>query len=179
MNMRVRKDEKDSKKKKSPYRNAAEIVIAFLFAWFFYQGLAFALGTPLPVVSVVSDSMFHGTDFERWWLSSNDYYLSKDISKQDFLSFPFANGLSQGDMLVIIKPDDIKLGDVVIYQRGDARYTIIHRVIAVTGEGYFIKGDNNAKEDPGVVKKEQILGKAVIAAPLLGYPRLALFALGV
>ena len=167
------------KKKKTVYRDAAEIVIAFLFAWFFYQGLAFALGTPLPVVSVVSDSMFHGTDFERWWSSNNDYYISNGISKRDFVSFPFANGLSQGDMLVIVRPDSIKLGDVVIYQRADARYTIIHRVVAVSDEGYVIKGDSNAKEDPGFIKKEQILGKAVIVTPLLGYPRIALFALGV
>lgn len=165
--------------KKSHYRNAAEIVVAFMFAWFFYQGLAFALGTPLPVVSVVSDSMFHGTDFEKWWNSNNDFYISRDITKKDFLSFPFANGLSQGDMLVIVRPDSIKLGDVVIYQRADARYTIIHRVVAVTGEGYVIKGDNNAREDQGIIKKSEILGKAIIAAPLLGYPRIALFRLGV
>jgi len=168
-----------SKKKKPFYMDVAEIVIAFIVAWLFYQGLTFALGTPLPVVSVVSDSMFHGTSFENWWSVRDSYYLGKDITKKDFHSFPFTNGLSQGDMLVVVRPDSIKLGDVVIYQRADARYTIIHRVVAITEEGYVIKGDNNAKEDPGIIRNEQILGKAVLVTPLLGYPRIALFAFGV
>ena len=34
-----------------------EIVLAFVLAWLFYQGLAYATGTPMPIVSVVSNSM--------------------------------------------------------------------------------------------------------------------------
>jgi signal peptidase I len=34
-----------------------EIVVAFVAAWLFLQGLGFALGTSMPVVSVVSESM--------------------------------------------------------------------------------------------------------------------------
>ncbi len=44
-------------KKKSYKRDVLEIVVAFVAAWLFYQGLAFATGTPMPIVSVVSDSM--------------------------------------------------------------------------------------------------------------------------
>lgn len=168
------------KKSKPIYRDVLEIALAFLVAWLFYQGLAFALGTPLPVVSVVSDSMFHeGMQFNEWWGANGAYYIMDNISKETFSSFPFANGLAQGDLLVITKPDGIRIGDVVIYQRGDARYTIIHRVVAVAEGGYIIKGDNNERPDPGVVQKNQVLGKAVIVAPLLGYPRIALFAFGV
>lgn len=166
-------------KQKPLYREVLEIALAFAVAWLFYQGLAFALGTPLPVVSVVSGSMFHGAGFDEWWGSNDAYYIRNNISRETFLSFPFGNGLAQGDLLVIMKPDKVDIGDVVIYQRGDARYTIIHRIVGINGGGYVIKGDNNERPDPGVVKKSDILGKAVLVTPLLGYPRIALFALGV
>ena len=44
-------------KKKNYKRDIAEIIIAFAAAWLFYQGLAALAGTPMPIVSVVSDSM--------------------------------------------------------------------------------------------------------------------------
>jgi signal peptidase I len=67
----------------------------------------------------------------------------------------------------------------VIYQRSDVKYTIVHRIIDKNEEGYVIKGDNNPAPDPGTVKKEQIIGKVLFAVPLLGYPRLALYAIGI
>lgn len=38
-------------------KDAIEIAVAFFAAWLFYQGLAFATGSEMPMVSVVSDSM--------------------------------------------------------------------------------------------------------------------------
>src|SRR3989338_10251927 len=38
-------------------KDLIELAAAFVAAWVFYQGLAFALDTPMPVVSVVSNSM--------------------------------------------------------------------------------------------------------------------------
>jgi signal peptidase len=134
-------------KKKSLAREGAELVLAFVFAVVVYYGLSFALGTPMPIVSVVSESM--------------------------------EPVLQRGDLLVVVAPSDLKVSDVVIYQRLDTRYTIVHRIIEEKPEGYVIKGDNNQVPDPGIVRKEQILGKVVYAVPLLGYPRLALFALGI
>ncbi len=170
-------------KLKAPYKDIAELITAFIAAWIFYQGLAFALGTPLPVVSVVSDSMFHGTQFEEWWSAKSGYYLGSGISRNDFLSFPFMNGLAQGDLLVVVRPDGIKAGDVIIYQPQHGCFstdgTIIHRIVKTEDGKYTTKGDSNPVSDRCTVKKEQILGKAAVIAPLLGYPRLALFAFGV
>lgn len=128
-------------------KDIGEIVIAFLVAWVFYQGLAFATGTSMPIVSVVSESM-------------------EPI-------------LHRGDLLFVLNADDPKVGDIVIYQRSDVKYTIVHRIIEINENGYIIKGDNNPAPDPGIVKKEQIIGKVLFAVPLLGYPRLALYAVGI
>jgi len=134
-------------------KDVSEIVIAFLVAWVFYQGLAFATGTSMPIVSVVSDSM-------------------EPI-------------LHRGDLLFVLNADDPQVGDIVIYQRSDVKYTIVHRIIEIQQGGYIIKGDNNPGPDlapdgkPLIVKKEQIVGRVLFAVPLLGYPRLALYVIGI
>ncbi len=159
-------------------RDVIEIVVAFLAAWLFYQGLAFATGTEMPMVSVVSDSMYHMRSFETWWNWNSEYYEPLGITEQDFLQFTLPNGLSRGDLLVVVRPDDIKVGDIVVYRRTARDITIVHRIVKVEGDTYIIKGDNNPSAD-SPVRKEMILGKVVAGAPLLGYPRLLLSFTGI
>lgn len=128
-------------------KDLVEIILAFLVAWASYYGLALAFDTPMPIVSVVSDSM-------------------RPV-------------LHRGDILVVTGEDEYEVGDIVIYQRPEIDYTIVHRIVAKTDEGYVIKGDNNAVPDPGFVHKSQILGKVRLAMPLLGYPRILLHLIGV
>jgi signal peptidase len=82
--------------------------------------------------------------------------------------------LHRGDLVFAVGEPNPKTGDIIVYNRADFKYTIIHRVIAVTDQGYILKGDNNPGPDPGFANKNQFIGKAVFAVPLLGYPRLAL-----
>ena len=140
-----KKKEQNHEKKKSLVREAGEIAIAILVAILVYYGLSFVLGTPMPIVSVVSGSM--------------------------------EPVLYRGDLIILVAPNDLKVKDVVIYQRPDISETIIHRIIEEKDGGYIIKGDNNQVADPGIVKKEQIIGKVVYAVPLLGYPRVLIFEL--
>ncbi len=131
-----------------PYaRDVLEILIAFLIAWVFYQVLAFAAGTPMPIVSVVSESM--------------------------------EPVLHRGDLVFVVAPKDLRVNDVVIYQKEGTPFTIIHRIIEKRDDGYIIKGDNNPVPDRGTIKPSQINGKVLFAVPLLGYPRLALYAIGI
>ena len=143
---RIEKKKERKQKKRSYKRDIIEIVLAVIAAWVLYQGLAFGLGTPLPIVSVVSNSM--------------------------------EPVLHRGDLLIVAK-SDYQIGDIVIYNRPDTQFTIVHRIIKETDGGFVIKGDNNPVPDPGFVQENQILGKVQFAIPLLGYPRLALYAIGV
>ncbi|MEM4572576.1 MAG: signal peptidase I [Zestosphaera sp.] len=77
-----------------------------------------------------------------------------------------------GDVVVVYKSSEIRVGDVVIYEsRGSY---IIHRVIEVRSNCYRIKGDNNPIPD-GCIPKELIAGKvlsignSVIKIPGVGY----------
>ncbi|MEM0025067.1 MAG: signal peptidase I [Zestosphaera sp.] len=77
-----------------------------------------------------------------------------------------------GDVVVVYKSSEIRVGDVVIYEsRGSY---VIHRVIEVRSNCYLIKGDNNPIPD-GCIPKELIAGKvlsignSVIKIPGVGY----------
>ncbi len=166
-------------KTKIPYLNdILEIALAFIVAWLFYQGLSFALNTPMPIVSVVSDSMYHKDSFDSWWARNENYYKGIGLEKSDFLKFIVPNGFARGDLIFLVGDKSPKIGDVIIYNLPGRGITIIHRVIETRDDSIIVKGDNNAVPDP-VVKKEAIIGRAVFAVPLLGWPRLALYAMGI
>jgi signal peptidase len=131
-------------KKKNWVRDILEVAVAVIAAWLLYQGLGIALGTPMPMVSVVSCSMYPQ--------------------------------LNPGDLIVIAKAD-YQPGNIAIYLDPEGK-TIIHRVVEIKndheGKSYVFKGDNNCRPDPEPVPEHRILGKAILAVPLLGYPRMAL-----
>lgn len=168
-------------KKKNKYQDIIDIIVAFIAAWIFYQLLAFATGTPMPLVSVVSQSMYHNAPFERWWAEKGSYYMSYGISKDEFRTFIAANGLSRGDLLLAIN-EEVKEGDVVIFSIESQPFTIVHRVIRVNSDGTLeTKGDANSGQNSYEhnIPREKISGKVILAVPVLGYPRLALHAVGI
>ena len=126
-------------------REIVEVIFAFTLAFLIYQGLAIAFGTPVPMVSVASDSM--------------------------------VPRLHRGDLVVAIRPENLKVGDIIIYEANCPALPhedIIHRIVRIENNTYVTKGDHNLVEDPCPVKPEQIKGKVVFAVPLLGWPRLGL-----
>ena len=180
-------------KKKSTQREVGEFILAFVAAWIIYQGLALATGTPLPVVSIVSDSMYHGpssmgtmcgqrldspqTMGEFWQKCSGDY-LQYNITKEQFRSFISPSGMSRGDLLLVVRDDNPKIGNVLIYQRAGSSFTIVHRLVAIGSDYYIVKGDNNKDADMPV-PKNAVIGRVVLAVPVLGYPRLMLHMVGI
>lgn len=77
-----------------------------------------------------------------------------------------------GDIVIVYKSDEIRVGDVVIYKSRE-NY-VIHRVIEIRSNCYLIKGDNNPLPD-GCIPKELITGKvlsigsSIIKIPGIGY----------
>ena len=176
------------------------VIIAFLLIKFIvYPGLGLILGTQYPVVAVVSGSMYQGLEnkgnfyeicgetfesrefrrsFENWWKHCGPWYEDNvNITKYQFQEFPLSNGFAKGDIIVLRGPNDIKIGDIIVFQ-ADRNYPIIHRVISIsndTGEIlYTTKGDHN----PGVgtidqnISIDRIYGKAYFKIPYLGYVKI-------
>lgn len=167
------------------------VVLAFLLIKFVvYPGLGALFGTRFPIVAVVSGSMEHPGGFDAWWqspahcgrlCSQEEWYALRNITRTGFAEYPFANGFSTGDIIVLFgaRPERIEVGDVIVYRSGKP-YPIIHRVVSVHAEDgtYFqTKGDHNRDQINSAFERlneyhvpaADLLGRAVFRIPFLGY----------
>ncbi|MFH1506444.1 MAG: signal peptidase I [archaeon] len=167
------------------------IILAFIIIkYILYPGIGLAVGTDLPIVAVVSESMEHDGSFDEWWQSEarcdnedctqQEWYNNYNINKNDFDDFPFSNGFQKGDIMFLtgVEADEVEVGDVIVYLSGK-EYPIIHRAIRVWNEGnitYFeTKGDHNQNQiidkrlNEQMVSEEKLMGRAVFRIPWLGY----------
>jgi len=164
----------------SPLSWLLNVVLAFVLIKFLvYPGLGFMLSTSHPVVAVISNSMQHSGDFDKWWTSSENVYGEYNISKNDFLSYTLVKGFNKGDIIVLKgeEPQDLNAGDIIVFF-GQEPDPIIHRVVNTweeDGKYYFrTKGDNNKGfvQDELRIGEDQVVGKAWIKIPLLGYVKI-------
>ncbi|MBU0628221.1 MAG: signal peptidase I [Nanoarchaeota archaeon] len=157
------------------------IILAFVLIKFIvYPGLGLLFSTSYPIVAVVSGSMEHDGSFNNWWSSQQSWYVSRNITQEEFSDFRFKNGFNKGDIMILYgkKPKDIQIGDVVVF-RSARPDPIIHRVVKeweLNGKYYFqTKGDHNSDSITSVgldetnIPEDNLLGKAVVRVPLLGY----------
>ena len=165
----------------------ANILLAFvLIKYIVYPGLGFLLMTSHPVVAVVSESMEHDGNFEKWWEKSGKWYISGGIEKDEFQGFRFTGGFNKGDIMVLRgkNPANIGIGDVIVFWSAK-KDPIIHRVVKKWQEGdeyYFqTKGDNYRTNpisikspflDETRISQDKIVGNAVLRIPLLGYVKI-------
>lgn len=168
------------------------IILAFLIIKFLlYPGLGWVLGTPAPIVAVVSGSMEHDGNFDEFWtqpqccndrcshtLVQGDFYEQNNISKTKFKDFGFVNGFNKGDIMILYSPKSVKLGDTIVYLTNTRPDPIIHRVIAIEDKNdspfYWTKGDHNCDigEFEKGIPQDKVIGKAVWRVPLLGWVKI-------
>ena len=168
------------------------IILAFIIIkYLLYPGLGLILGTPVPIVAVVSGSMEHEGNLDEYWTNPiccgmkctvrsvpGSYYEQINITSEDFRRFDFVNGFDKGDIMILAKPNPIEKGDVIVYM-ANRPDPIIHRVISHAFKNgkvfYTTKGDNNCESGDFETRiaEEQILGKAVWRIPYLGWVKIA------
>src|SRR5271157_3211332 len=130
--------------------------LVFIFVFIkllFFPLLSLATGTPLPLAIVESCSMYHQgnvfSNFDAWWQRHEVKYETLNITEQEFSHFSLTNGFSKGDILFIVgvSPQNIKIGNIILFNAPGQTAPIIHRVINITEEnGQYIfstEGDNN------------------------------------
>jgi signal peptidase I len=160
------------------------IILAFiLIKYLIYPVLCLLLGTSYPIVAVFSSSRHHDVSFDTYWGGGGEWYLEQGITKEEFMAFPMHNGFNKGDIMVLLGRDisDIQIGDIIVFQaaRPDP---IIHRVVdkrQVDGQySLQTKGDNYRTNPDSInspwlneldIREEQLIGKAFIRVPYLGY----------
>ena len=170
----------------------ANVILAFLIIKFLlYPGLGFVLGTPAPIVAVVSGSMEHDGNFDQFWSDpvccnyvcsrkevQGAFYEKSNITRAQFTDFDFLNGFNKGDIMILYSPKDAELGDVIVYLVSSRPDPIIHRIIRIdetNGQKFFwTKGDRNC--DVGdfeqAIPENKVIGKAVWRVPLLGWVKI-------
>lgn len=73
-----------------------------------------------------------------------------------------------GDLILIKKTNDYKIGDVITYIHEGEKFSTTHRIVGYTVNGYITKGDANNTTDTLPVLKEEVLGEVVGHYPKLG-----------
>ncbi len=156
------------------------VILAFVIIKFLvYPGLGLMLGTTHPIVAVVSGSMQHDSSFDKWWDENRAYYTGIGISKEDFESFPLKNGFNRGDIIILGKAGNAKVGDVIVFRSGRPD-PIIHRIIMMNSstQTYVTKGDHNKAPitdntlNEYNTKSNAIIGKSLARIPFLGYVKI-------
>jgi len=126
-------------------------------------------------------------NFDEYWDICGNWYVSnKHITPPLFEKYHLKNGFKKGDIIIVWGRFTPKIGDIIIFQPVPpslAPRPIIHRIIDINEDGtYQTKGDHNAqqltlsnnkyKTDETNIKQEQIIGKAVIKVPYLGWVKI-------
>lgn len=76
--------------------------------------------------------------------------------------------ISIGDLILIKKTNDYKIGDVITFIHEGEKIPTTHRIIGYTDDGYITKGDANNTKDSLPVLKEEVIGEVVGHYPKLG-----------
>jgi len=123
----------------------------------------FLVGQPQAAVSTPADRVAESQ------IHVYDDRIILDVRNASWASFtptksmePLISDKSHGIELKPKSPAELKIGDVISYNSGFTTGLVIHRIIK-TGyddKGWYaiVKGDNNAEQDPGEVRFEQING---------------------
>lgn len=78
-------------------------------------------------------------------------------------------GTIDSGTFVVIKPEqEYMSGDIIAFVNEDGK-NVIHRIVDKTEKGFITKGDNNRRDDPGIVNTENIIGRSIFVAPFVGF----------
>lgn len=105
-------------------------------------------------------------------INSNMSNISSNMNV--VVSESMAPALHRGDIIIVDKnPNNIQVGDIVVYKPIWFSQPVVHRVIAIKNDSngntvYQMKGDNNPLPDPEA-SKSQIMSKVVNTIPKIGY----------
>ncbi|MBU1204016.1 MAG: signal peptidase I [Nanoarchaeota archaeon] len=153
-----------------------DVILAVLIVkLLIYPGLGLVLGTDRPVVAVVSNSMEHNEDFEKWYDTRGRWYDDR-FAKEEMDEWPLKNGFNKGDIVFLRRASNIEKGEIIVFW-GTSSTPIIHRVVDIyerNGEiMYQTKGDNNLDSYPGLgeldIKGDKIIGKSLFKVPFVGW----------
>ncbi len=76
--------------------------------------------------------------------------------------------LHGGDLAVVYPSSEYVVGDVVAYRNPDIHHVVLHRIVALDGDRFVVKGDNNSWMDDYHPAASEIFGSMAFHVPDLG-----------
>ena len=76
--------------------------------------------------------------------------------------------IEDGDMIVVKKSDEYKIGDIITFLPAGDSIPTTHRIIRVNDGKFYTKGDANNAEDTRAVEQGDIVGKVAFTVPHVG-----------
>ena len=86
-----------------------------------------------------------------------DYVVTHGISMEP--------GFHTGDLAIVRASGTYRVGDVVAYRSQSLHTRVMHRIVAVQGGRYLLKGDNNTFIDPEHPRAQQLIGTLALRIP--------------
>jgi len=121
-------------------------------------------------------------DFNEYWNRCGKWYEDRNITKKQFSGFTLKNGFAKGDIMIVWGRFTPKVGDIIIFKPNSdssAPRPIIHRIVKIENNTIQTKGDHNGEQlvysnnqfrtDETTIKQNQVIGKAILKIPYLGY----------
>lgn len=156
-------------------------IVSFITLSILYQVFLFFLGFfgVEDLFVVITSSMIHSNDINS---SYYEWMRVHGYNQSQMSSWSFPEGLNLGDLVVVMKvrPQELEVGDVIVYEPSESGYRIIHRIIFINETGgkilFTTKGDANY----GVMGFEknltprQVVGRAEARVPFVGIPKMVL-----
>jgi signal peptidase I len=66
----------------------------------------------------------------------------------------------KGESLVVVRREpSYHVGEIVAYHNAELHRVVLHRIVAMDGNDYVFKGDNNSYRDADDVSKSQLIGE--------------------
>ena len=98
-----------------------------------------------------------------WWMAPPPLGGQTTVVAVDGTSM--LPGLTQNDVVIIRPAAKYQVGDVVAYRSAMLHRIVLHRIVAIDGDHFTFKGDNNSFVDPEKPNRTALVGKKWITAP--------------
>lgn len=124
-------------------------------------------------------------NFDEYWQVCGKWYKDIGITKEEFSKFSLKNGFRKGDIIIVWGRFTPKIGDIIIFKpntESTAPRPIVHRIVVIDNGVIETKGDHNEKQltssnniyrtDETNIKESQVIGKAILKIPYLGWVKI-------
>ena len=87
-------------------------------------------------------------------------------SRAVILSGSMEPSMSIGDLVIVHREKEYRVGDIVVFDSGGLSAT--HRILEKAQEGFVTKGDANNVPDKELLSENHIIGRVAVVIPMVG-----------